>query len=315
LDQARHGRALPRWNTHNRQCTVVVDPPGFLLDRGSTISMLAQFCPGIKPSYVWGPNDPLTASRRPTRCKAVFDVARPFRCHGDDATMGRCKAVFDVAGPAFTGSVPTSTAVSGRGGGSLHSSVAAHDDRGRCSHPLRVCGGQYPTDAPDRTPERVSARRHREGTAPPQLDCTVTPCLPALMQAPVTGASGKRCRSLPFCQPHRSRTGPCWRRSQGPTSSSKGPPTMNRAVQLATVRRAAAGPKCGRLVLRQLSFAAAAHTHTAWHARRPSPPTSDPGGTAPRARSGRRARLQSPAGDAGQRAHGALTVARSGVCR
>ncbi|MBO9387081.1 MAG: hypothetical protein J7453_11665, partial [Thermomicrobium sp.] len=29
-----------------------------------------------------------------------------------------------------------------------------------------------------------------------------------------------------------------WRRSRGPTSSSKGPPTMNQAVQLATVRRA-----------------------------------------------------------------------------
>ena len=135
------------------------------------------------------------------------------------------------------------------------------------------------------------------------------------MQTPVTGASGNRFRSLPFYQPHRSRTGPCWRRSQGPTSSSKGPPTMNPAVQLATFRRAAAGPKCGRLVLRQLSSAAAAHTHTAWHARRPSPPTSDPGGTAPRARCGRRTRLQPSAGDAGQRAHGALTVAPSGVCR
>jgi hypothetical protein len=75
--------------------------------------------------------------------------------------------------------------------------------------------------------------------------------------------------------------------------------------------RAAAGPKCGRLVLRQLSSAAAAHTHTAWHARRPSPPTSDPGGTAPRARCGRRARLQPSAGDAGQSAHAALTVARA----
>jgi hypothetical protein len=122
--------------------------------------------------------------------------------------------------------------------GGQHSSVAAHDDRGRCSHPRRVCRGQCPTAAPDRTPERVSTRRHREGTRPLQVDCTVTPCLPALMQAPVTGASGKRSRSLPFCQPHRSRTGPCWRRSQGPTSSSQGPPTMNRAVQLATVRRA-----------------------------------------------------------------------------
>jgi hypothetical protein len=220
-----------------------------------------------------------------------------------------------VWGPAFTGSVPTSTAISGRGVGSLHSSVAAHDDRGRQSHPLRVCGGHYPTAAPDRTPERVSTRRHREGTGPPQVDCTVTPCLPALMQALVTGASGKRFRSLPFYQPHRSRTGPCWRRSQGPTSSSKGPPTMNPAVQLATFRRPAAGPKCGRLVLRQLSFAAAAHTHTAWHARRPSPPTSDPGGTARRARCGRRARLQPSAGDAGQSAHGADRRARSGVCR
>jgi len=75
--------------------------------------------------------------------------------------------------------------------------------------------------------------------------------------------------------------------------------------------RAAAGPKCGRLVLRQLSSAAAAHTHTAWHARRPSPPTSDPGGTAPRARCRRRAGLQPPAGDAGQSAHAALTVARA----
>jgi len=56
LDQATHGRAFPRWNTHNRQCTVVVDPPRFLLDRGSTISMLAQSCPGIKPSSVWGAN-------------------------------------------------------------------------------------------------------------------------------------------------------------------------------------------------------------------------------------------------------------------
>jgi len=195
--------------------------------------------------------------------------------------------------------------------GGQHSLVAAHGDRGRCSHPLRVCRGQYPTAAPDRTPERVSTRRHRESTKLLQLDCTVTPRLPNLMQAPVTGASGKRSRSLPFCQPHRSRTGPCRRRSRGPTSSSKGPPTMNPAVQLATVRRAAAGPKRGRLVLRQLSSAAAAHTHTAWHARRPSPPTSDPGGTAPRARCGRRARLQPSASDAEQRAHGALNVAHA----
>jgi len=86
---------LPRWNTDIREHGFVVDPPGFLLDRGSTISMLAQFCPGIKPSSVWGLNDPLTASTRPTRWKAVFDAA----------------------GPAFTGSVPSSTAVSGRGGG------------------------------------------------------------------------------------------------------------------------------------------------------------------------------------------------------
>jgi len=54
LDQATHGTAFPRWNTHNRQCTVVVDPPRFLLDRGSTISMLAPSCPGIKLSSVWG---------------------------------------------------------------------------------------------------------------------------------------------------------------------------------------------------------------------------------------------------------------------
>jgi hypothetical protein len=75
--------------------------------------------------------------------------------------------------------------------------------------------------------------------------------------------------------------------------------------------RAAAGPKCGRLVLRQLTSAVVAHTHTAWHARRSSPPTSDPGGTALRARCARRARLQPSASDAGQRAHGALTVAHA----
>ena len=55
---------------------------------------------GVNLSAAWS-NGALNAARRPTRWKAVFDVARP----------------------AFTGSVPTSTAVSGRRSwGSTHRS-------------------------------------------------------------------------------------------------------------------------------------------------------------------------------------------------
>jgi len=106
LDQARHGRAFPRWNTHNRQCTVVVDPPRFLLDRGSTISMLAQSSPGIKPSSVWGTKWPAQrglAQRcqpqrrlvkwRAQRREAIDEVESRLRCGG--ASMHRKCAHLD----------------------------------------------------------------------------------------------------------------------------------------------------------------------------------------------------------------------------
>jgi hypothetical protein len=108
-----------------------------LLDRGSTISMLAPSCPGIKPSSVRGANwraqrglahrvstsappGQMTSrawQKAPRAMSVNLSAAWPNGALNAARRSTRWKAVFDVAGPAFIGSVPTSTAVSGRGGG------------------------------------------------------------------------------------------------------------------------------------------------------------------------------------------------------